>query len=1009
MKTITNKIQSSVQIGKQFEKETISTLKKLNFNIKNTKSSYDRGIDFFGKWNLLEDCNIIGQCKCEKKPLGEKYIRELEGTLSHHDENQKNPSIGILVSSNGYSNFALNYHRTSSYSIILATYKEKPKKVEQTYNTSITKQPDIILSWERDENKGKLPSERGFHTTTIVGNTKLFISGGDAKNQYFKEILVYDTATSKWLATKNLPPSMPNSRSGHTCNLYNNKLYIYGGKQKHKYLSSLVILDLLTNEWRKPKFSQDNLKTRGAHTATILNHCLYIYGGLTPSEEDNSLIYLPDIIIFDLIKERWLVPTIEGSIPLGRAGHSATVVGQDIFVFGGRSGSLLLQDSYLFSTKRLSWIKIHPSGNIPCARAGHTIENFDNNSLILYGGSNWTLFFSSVFIYNLDKAEWREIITDGEIPEPRIWHTSSIIGLKMYIFGGGNEKSLFKSIYSLDLFQLKNKKIKEEEGTLIEEIIEENVKIKTVYNDETRAFLFPKSFNFTDLLSKLSDEYQELNLTINYLDDEEDLITIRGNDDLSEAIRFFKKNEKILKFFIKIQREDMLSNKNTSNNMIGSSKDDIIQAVLGDLLGSGAFGKVFLGMNTMNGSLIAIKQIPIKGSKNKKNSILKDVINEINLMKILNHENIVRYLGAETVDEYLHIYLEYVSGGSIQQLLSKFKKFQESVVKLYTKQILYGLKYLHDNNIIHRDIKGGNILLTENGIIKLADFGHSKSLDQLDLKKSYKGTPLWMAPEVANSFQYSKSSDIWALGCTIIEMLTGKPPYPELLLSDPIAIIRTIGNDQKIINPTIPQNISKELNFFLKSCFQRDPKDRFNVNQLIDLLELNDDISSNEIIEINNKTIELIKDLQEDSGENSPVNSDYFETFPDESYHSRVEEDDEYDDEYEEDEYDEEEEEESESDEEEEIEVEEKIDISYQKSSRFDETLKSINQQISNLEIRQRKTPKFQKPILQLNLPNEKVADKNDIIQFLQQQQKKQNRSIKSFQNQNQKSFNYYN
>jgi hypothetical protein len=74
------------------------------------------------------------------------------------------------------------------------------------------------------------------------------------------------------------------------------------------------------------------------------------------------------MIIFDLMKEKWIIPTIEGSIPYGRAGHTGTVVGKDIFVFGGRSGSLLLQDSYLFSTTKLSWIKIHPSGNIPSAR-----------------------------------------------------------------------------------------------------------------------------------------------------------------------------------------------------------------------------------------------------------------------------------------------------------------------------------------------------------------------------------------------------------------------------------------------------------------------------------------------------------------------------------------------------------------------------------------------------------------------------------------------------------------
>ena len=125
MKTMTKKIQTNVQIGKQFEKETISALKKINFKIRQTKSSYDRGIDFHGKWDNLENCNIVGQCKCEKKPLGEKYIRELEGTLSHHeDENKKNSSIGILVSSTGYSNYALNYHRNSKYSIILAIVKQ---------------------------------------------------------------------------------------------------------------------------------------------------------------------------------------------------------------------------------------------------------------------------------------------------------------------------------------------------------------------------------------------------------------------------------------------------------------------------------------------------------------------------------------------------------------------------------------------------------------------------------------------------------------------------------------------------------------------------------------------------------------------------------------------------------------------------------------------------------------------------------------------------------------------
>jgi arsenate reductase-like glutaredoxin family protein len=348
----------------------------------------------------------------------------------------------------------------------------------------------------------------------------------------------------------------------------------------------------------------------------------------------------------------------------------------------------------------------------------------------------------------------------------------------------------------LDLFPLKNKEIE----------VEKNIKIKTVHKDETRAFLFPMNFNFEDLMSKLSGEYQQTNISINYIDEEDETITICSNEELFEATEFFKNNGKSLRFLIKINEKFIETMKETENSSvqinneqeskITKMKEDRVKAVVGDLLGAGAFGRVYLGMNVNNGGLIAIKQIPIKGNKNKK-SVLKEVIKEINLMKSLNHENIVRYLGAEESNEYLQIYLEYVSGGSIQQLLSKFQKFQESVVILYTKQILSGLKYLHDNDIIHRDIKGGNILLTENGVIKLADFGHSKSLNELDSKKSYKGTPFWMSPEIASNFQYSKSSDIWALvriqlalnqkGCTIVEMLTGKPPYPKLLhLTNPL-------------------------------------------------------------------------------------------------------------------------------------------------------------------------------------------------------------------------------
>ncbi|XP_076938750.1 mitogen-activated protein kinase kinase kinase 3-like [Bidens hawaiensis] len=138
----------------------------------------------------------------------------------------------------------------------------------------------------------------------------------------------------------------------------------------------------------------------------------------------------------------------------------------------------------------------------------------------------------------------------------------------------------------------------------------------------------------------------------------------------------------------------------------------------GELIGCGAFGHVYMGMNLDSGELLAVKQ---------------------------------RYLGTVREEDTLNILLEFVPGGSISSLLGKFGPFPEAVIRMYTKQLLLGLDYLHKNGIMHRDIKGANILVDNKGCIKLADFGASKQVVELangSGAKSMKGTPYWMAPEV---------------------------------------------------------------------------------------------------------------------------------------------------------------------------------------------------------------------------------------------------------------------
>ncbi|XP_076939066.1 mitogen-activated protein kinase kinase kinase NPK1-like [Bidens hawaiensis] len=169
----------------------------------------------------------------------------------------------------------------------------------------------------------------------------------------------------------------------------------------------------------------------------------------------------------------------------------------------------------------------------------------------------------------------------------------------------------------------------------------------------------------------------------------------------------------------------------------------------GELIGWGAFGHVYMGMNLDSGELLAVKQ---------------------------------RYLGTVREEDTLNILLEFVPGGSISSLLGKFGPFPEAVIRMYTKQLLLGLDYLHKNGIMHRDIKGANILVDNKGCIKLADFGASKQVVELangSGAKSMKGTPYWMAPEVILQTGHSFSADIWSVGCTIIEMATRKPPWSQ--------------------------------------------------------------------------------------------------------------------------------------------------------------------------------------------------------------------------------------
>ncbi|KAL3638773.1 Mitogen-activated protein kinase kinase kinase 1 [Castilleja foliolosa] len=246
----------------------------------------------------------------------------------------------------------------------------------------------------------------------------------------------------------------------------------------------------------------------------------------------------------------------------------------------------------------------------------------------------------------------------------------------------------------------------------------------------------------------------------------------------------------------------------------------------GELLGRGLFGSVYEGISE-DGFFFAAKTVSSLDQEDEGKKRFFILEQEIALLSQFEHENIVQYYGTQKDGSELHIFLELVTQGSLMSLYQKYS-LPESLVWSFTRQILHGLKYLHDRNVVHRDIKCANILVDCNGSVKLADFGLAKATKLNDVKYR-KGTTFWMAPEVVKSLGYGLPADIWSLGCTVLEMLTRCFPYSHLECH--MVALFKIGRGQK---PVIPESVSNDARDFILKCLQVDPSLRPTAAELLD-------------------------------------------------------------------------------------------------------------------------------------------------------------------------------
>lgn len=244
------------------------------------------------------------------------------------------------------------------------------------------------------------------------------------------------------------------------------------------------------------------------------------------------------------------------------------------------------------------------------------------------------------------------------------------------------------------------------------------------------------------------------------------------------------------------------------------------------ILGSGAFGVVYLGIHQGNGSWIAIKKMNLRpqgtaidGTAVK--SQLDELVDEIRLMKALEHTNIVKYLHAEHNEAELSIFMEYMSGGSLVSLLKKFDVLSEPLIRVYMTQAIQGVAYLHQRNVVHRDIKADNILLSADGTAKLSDFGTSREVSESANLLTVTGTPWFMAPEVVKGTGHGAAADMWSLGCTMIQLARGTAPFSDF--PNPVTAMYNVALHPQKVLEYIPATCSAVFRDCLEWCLRENP------------------------------------------------------------------------------------------------------------------------------------------------------------------------------------------
>eukprot|EP01129_Flabellula_baltica_P009420 TRINITY_DN3845_c0_g1_i1.p1 TRINITY_DN3845_c0_g1~~TRINITY_DN3845_c0_g1_i1.p1 ORF type:complete len:998 (+),score=177.58 TRINITY_DN3845_c0_g1_i1:1-2994(+) len=686
-------------------------------------------------------------------------------------------------------------------------------------------------TWEISKLPKNIKSRFG-HSCVYYENRKFnIIFGGRIKKRLkwkiFDDLYFYNIETGIWKQIPVINP--PAGRFEHTASIIGDKMYCFGGNIGNKTsVNDFFSLDLgsLQTEFQHVQVKTTSPSPRFGHTANVYEEKIYIFGGF------NGRDYFNDLHIFYPQKSQWVSPQVSGHIPFGRYRHSACIFDHYLVISGGQYEEQLLNDIWILnltpnSENILEWH--HVLNYLPMGLAFHSSHSFYTifrddeysllkslpdegfqgsvkNSIVVFGG---TIKENSYFRLN---TKLQMLFID---PHVLLSNNDPVIPF-------GQSLNLYESS-GIELVTRDLKLCFEDDIRLV--TVSETISVDEL-NDVVQG-----EFG-TGLVMKFIDEDADVITITKQRDLETFFNQHQANRRTAKLLLSFPGNRTIM--------NSPGLGKRASEQFIDFSQFswhiDINEIQLEEKsLGKGFFGEVKRGK--WNGVTVACKILYRNSFKDKKEMDL--FIKEVEILTHLRHPKIILFLGACLKGDIRLIVFEYMKNGSLRDAIDNMYirslKLTDPMHKFaLISDIVQGMSHLHSRLILHRDLNSKNILLDDNFSAKIADFGLSKIIEKsVDYESSTHGALAWMAPEVLSNSKYTKAADIYSFGILTWEIVTfQKPETPEGMKLWQFA--KHIAEGQYIF--PIPDDTPLPFVELLNACLSFTPEERPTFMEISDML-----------------------------------------------------------------------------------------------------------------------------------------------------------------------------